>query len=460
MKPLILFVISVGLFVVTACNDHAIADDDSIGSNDELSIPDWSEDSHSNNVEPNYTEVFPQDEVNSLEITMTSSDWTSIQANMQTLFGFGFGAGGMRGGGFPDNEPNYVAVSVKANGLEWYKVGFRLKGNSTLSQAWSSGIYKLPFRLNFDRYEDTYLNIKNQRFYGFKEFSLSPAAKDNSLIREKIASDIFRKAGVPAPQTSFYRVYIDFGSGKKYCGVYTLIEVVDDTMVKDQFGEDAGNIYKPESYLKTYSQNEMNKKNNEDLNDYSDVQSFVATLNSSLRISKAEEWRTNLETTFHVDHFLKWLAVNTTMTNWDTYGAMAHNFYLYNHSTNKLTWIPWDNNEALASRNSPNGGSVTLPLTTVSSNWPLIRYLADDPVFYARYKQLVREFADNTFTAEDIQSMMEQYYTLISPYVIGPIETESGKYTWLSNSTSFTAELSTLKQYVVGRHAAVDSFVP
>ncbi|MES2340275.1 MAG: CotH kinase family protein, partial [Pseudomonadota bacterium] len=45
---------------------------------------------------------------------------------------------------------------------------------------------------------------------------------------------ILRMAGVPAAQTAFYRVFIDFGAGLKYCGVYTMVEVIDDTMVKDQ----------------------------------------------------------------------------------------------------------------------------------------------------------------------------------------------------------------------------------
>jgi len=149
------------------------------------------------------------------------------------------------------------------------------------------------------------------------------------------------------------------------------------------------------------------------------------------------------------------------MTNWDTYGAMAHNYYFYNHSLNKLTWIPWDNNESFStSSGGPTGSSVNLSLSSVSSAWPLIRYLADDSVYYDRYKKYVRTFADATFETSEVHAMMDQYHTLISRYVIGPDETESGKYTQLTNTTSFTRELNTLKQHVVNRQSAVDSFVP
>ncbi|NOS92604.1 MAG: CotH kinase family protein, partial [Cyclobacteriaceae bacterium] len=355
---------------------------------------------------------------------------------------------------------DYVAVSLKFNDKEWYKVGLRLKGNSSLSSTWGSGIYKLPFRLNFDKFEDDYPQIKNQRFYGFKEFSLSPGYKDNSLIREKVTADIFRMAGIPAAQTAFYKVYIDFGSGLKYCGIYTLTEVVDDSMIKTQFGEGSGNIYKPESTRQTFSATLFEKKNNETANDFTDVQAFVTALNSSVRSSNPAQWRANLEQTFNVDHFVKWLAVNTTLVNWDTYGVMAHNYYFYHHTTNKLTWIPWDNNEALSSRSGPGGGSVALQLSTVGSGWPLIRYVADDATYYAKYKTYVRSFTDDVFTSTKMDALFTKYHTMISPYVMGPEETEVSKYTHLTSGSAFSSELATLKQHVISRKQAVDAFVP
>lgn len=470
-KTIGLFLCVAFLSVLSCSDDTETSDnagtDNETGEGSDFTTADWSEATHSNDVDPNYDVVFPQDAVNTLEITMTANDWSNIQSNMKSLFGFAFGSGGQGnggggggGGGFPDEEPDYVAVSLKSNGIEWYKVGFRLKGNSSLSSSWRSGTYKLPFRLNFDAFEDDYPQIKNQRFYGFKEFSMSPGYNDNSLIREKAVSDIFRMAGIPSARTAFYKVYIDFGSGLKYCGVYTMIEVIDDTMVKDQFGEDDGNIYKPESTFQTFSSSEFEKKNNEEENDFSDVQAAITALNSSIRTSNAAQWRTNLEANFNVYHFTKWLAVNTTLVNWDTYGGMAHNHYLYNHSEDKLTWIPWDNNEALKNQSGNNRSSVTLSLSSVSSQWPLIRYIADDATYYAAYKGYVRAFADDVFTSEKMDELFTRYHDLISPYVIGPEETESGKYTQLSSSSSFTSELSSLKQHVADRQAAVKSFLP
>lgn len=147
--PLLLFIV----LLFTGCDDAAEKEttptDDSSGTDNSsgLETPDWTDATHGNDAEPDYEIVFPQDRVNRIDITLTAADWQAIQTDMQSLFGYAFGAGGGQGGGFPDSETEYVAVSVTMNDTEWYKAGFRLKGNSTLAQTWASGIYKLPFRL-------------------------------------------------------------------------------------------------------------------------------------------------------------------------------------------------------------------------------------------------------------------------------------------------------------------------
>lgn len=448
------FRLTVILFLLAASCSH----DDQHPDDTPLTTPDWTEHTHSKEADPDYEKIFQQDVVHTLEIRMTKSDWRSIQDNMKELFGFSFGQGTL-GNGFPKEDPDYVAVSLKYNGLEWYKVGFRLKGNSTLAGSWRKGVYKLPFRLNFDKFEDEYPQIKNQRFYGFKELSFSPGGKDNSLIRDKVTSDIFRMAGVPAAQSAFYKVYIDFGSGLKYCGVYTMLEIVDDTMISDQFGEDEGNIYKPESSFTSFDVDQFEKKNNEDENDYSDVQSFITALHADNRVSNSSEWRSTLESTFNVDHFLRWLAVNTTIVNWDQYGVLPHNYYLYHHSVNKLTWIPWDNNEAMLNMANLPHPIPALSLSNVSEAWPLIRYVADDPVYYTRYKDYVNTFAQDVFTSEKMNLLFDSYHNLISPYVIGPQEKEQGNYTHLSSTGAFVTELAKLKEHVAQRQQAVTEFI-
>jgi len=431
--------------------------------------PDWTEVSHGNGPH-DYNIIFPQDSVNNLEITIGTENWTAIQTDMKALYGSDFGGGGPGGGVFPSTEPAYVEATLKFNGKVWKHVGFRLKGNSTLTQTWRSGIYKMPFRLNFDKFENQYTEITNQKFYGFKDLSFSPGAKDNSLIREKITADIFRNAGIQAPKTAFYKVWIDFGAGLKYCGVYCAVELPEDNMIKMQFGEEGGNIYKPESKLSGFVQTEFEKKNNESAADYSDITAFITALNSPLRGTDSAAWRAGLEKVFNMDHFLKYLAVNNSIVNWDSYGLMAHNYYLYNHSNNKLTWIPWDNNEAL--NKSPGitgtvgggGGPGGLPglsltMNEVGTMWPLIHLVANDAIYFKRYKDYMRNFKTTIFNQTAMDLLIEKYHSLISPYVVG-INGEQVKYTHLNNQSDFTAEKAKLKTHITNRISLLNQFLP
>jgi spore coat protein H len=452
-------------------NSDKINDKDNVSEDSLKYNPTWTFTSHGK-AKQDYNVIFPQDSVYKLEIVMTPAQWVAIRNNMKSIVGYDFGARSGAGGKLTDTETGYVDVLLSFRGKVWKNTGYRLKGNSSLNQAWGEGNYKLPFRLNFDKFEDTYPATTNQHFYGFKELSFSPGFKDQSLMREKTTADIFRMAGIPAARTAFYRVYVDFGSGLRYCGVYTAVELPDDNMIKDQFGEESGNIYKPESKLSAFLIAEFDKKNNENEADYSDVKNFIAALNSSLRSSDPSQWRKNLEATFNVDHFIKYLAVNNAIVNWDSYGNMAHNYYLYNHSVKKLTWIPWDHNEALSGSpgitgtsggpgpGSPGTGNngLSLSMNEVTAIWPLIRYIADDPVYSATYKSYLKWFNDNILIESNIASLLDRYFGMISPYVIG-VNGETAKYTYLTSGSSFTGSLSALKTHVSNRKALISAYV-
>jgi spore coat protein CotH len=439
---------------------------------------DWTEITHGN-VAPDYSVVFPQDHVNTIDIVIGAAKWAAIRTNMKSIYGNDFGVQGGPPTGPPgiggpgavtvSTEPDYFDVTLKFNGKIWKNAGFRLKGNSTLQTTWSSGIYKLPFRLNFDKFEDTYPGITNQHFYGFKELSFSPGYKDQSLIREKLTSDLFRLGGIAAPQTAFYKVFIDIGTGSKYWGVYCGVELPDDNMVISQMGEETGNLYKPESNLTTFTQSLFEKKNNETAADYSDVQNFITALNSSNRTTNPILWRSNLEYVFNVDYFTKWLAINNAIVNWDTYGSMAHNYYLYNHSLNKFMWIPWDNNEAMlnspgitgtTSSGGPGGMSgLSLSMNEVAITWPLIRYIADDVSYMQKYKDNLKIYKNNVIAQSATDALIDKYYAIVEPFAVGANGEQTG-YSFLTSSTSYADAKVYLKNHFKNRRSLISIYVP
>ncbi|PWH83183.1 spore coat protein [Algibacter marinivivus] len=422
---------------------------------------DWTTETHTKDVDPNFNEVFQDNTVKRLDIVITEARWQSMLNDMTATYG-AFGSGGGQGGGLleTDENPIFVPAEVFYNDKQWYRVGVRFKGNSSLQSSWRNGILKLSFKLDFDEFEDDYPQIDNQRFYGFKKLSLKNNYDDRSMLREKVAGDAFRNAGLVGSHTAFYTLFVDHGDGPEYFGLYTLVEEVDDTVIDEQFSDDDGNLYKPDgdaaSFAEgTFDEDEYEKKTNEDEADFSDVQALLTAINDDIRTTDATTWRTNLEAVFDTDVFLKYLAVNTVIQNWDTYGRMTHNYFLYNNpDTSKLTWIPWDNNEAL--QDGKRGGSLALDFSDLNtSEWPLIGYMYQDEVYKAKYKTYLQEVIDGAFNVSSMQALYDSYAALVEPYATSEID----GYTFLNSSADFQTAVNQLKNHVSSRTAAVNTYL-
>ncbi|RPA31637.1 CotH kinase family protein [Shewanella frigidimarina] len=420
---------------------------------------DWTDETHSKNVDPNFDEVFSDTEVKRLDIVVTEDRWQSMLDDMTALYGE-FGRSSSNSLSDTDEDPIFVPAEVFYNGIEWYRVGIRFKGNSSLQTSWQQGILKLALKLDFDEYEDDYPQIKNQRFYGFKKFSLKNNFDDESMLREKVAADVFKDAGLAVSHTGFYTLYVDHGDGPEYFGLYTLVEEIDDTVIDTQFSSDKGNLYKPEDdgamFVEgSFNQEDFEKKTNEDDEDWSDIEALFAALHDDTRTTDPETWRANLEAVFDVDVFLKYLAVNGIIQNWDTYGLMPHNYYLYNDpDTSKLTWIPWDNNEAL--QDGKQGGALSLDFSDLnSSSWPLISKLYADDVYRDRYNQFLLEVISDAFETNKMQASYNAYSALIAPYAT----TEVSGYSFLESSSDFYRAIDELIEHAEDRATAVESYL-
>lgn len=434
-------------------------------------LPDWTMASHGSNATPDYNKVFDDSKVQRLDIVIDERYWKIMTENLDELVGVSTQPGAPGQPPQPpdndadetgDSNPVYVPCSVFYNEIEWYYVGIRFKGNSSLRTVYNSGIRKMPFRLEFNHFEDDYPQIYGQSFYGFHQLSLGNNFNDMSFMREKTAHDLFRDFGVPAPHTAFYRVYVDYGEGPVYFGLYTMVEIVFDTMLKNQFSQPIGNCYKPENEAATFAMGSFNtaditKKTNEDQADWSDVEELYNVLHDVTRTTQPASWRSSLESVFYVDGFLRWLAANTAMQNWDTYGKMTHNYYLYHDSEDGLLkWIPWDCNEALMDGNM--GGALSISLSEVNERWPLINFILDQDVYRNTYRAYLSEFVTTVFEPSKMQETYQRQYELVKPYVVG-VEGETEESTFLNSDADFDNALIELKSHVSTRKSVVEQYV-
>ncbi|MEM1179145.1 MAG: CotH kinase family protein [Acidobacteriota bacterium] len=263
-----------------------------------------------------------------------------------------------------------------------------------------------------------------------------------------------------APRAAFYRVYVDHGEGPVYFGLYTMVETMEDTVIRKQFEDDGGNLYKPDgppaSFAKgTYREASYCKKTNEDDGGYGDVRVLYDALHR--RDLDPAQWRSGLEAAFDVDGFLCWLAVVTVEQNWDVYGNAAHNYYLYNDPTeDRLTWLPWDSNEFF--RSAGNKEALPLSFDGVDGKWPLIRLLIDDEIYGARYREHVRAVAAEVYSPERMVPIFEEMHALVAPAVIGA-DGERVGYTCLDSAADFFASLPELIAHVHERACAVAEYL-
>lgn len=469
-----------------------------------------------------YPRAFPQDRVGRLDLTIASSDWDRMRSNLTEMLGaFGSGSGlpGGPGGGFPpelqqacvgkaagdscsatvagavidgtcgdvqgtltcvpagggpgggsvgtNEDPIYVPCTVAADGETWQHVGVRFKGNSSLSSTWSAGINKLPLRLKFDEFQDQFPDTDKQRFFGFRSLSLSNGWSDASLVRDKLGTDVFAEAGFAVPATAFYQVYIDHGEGPKYFGLYTAIEIPSDkAFLRTHWGDSDGNLYKPElsgiqggGSFATYDTAAFGKQNHKETADFTDVKALYDALHADR--ADAAAWRIGLERWLDVDGFLRWLAYNSVIQDWDTYGLMGHNYYLYGVPSDqgRMQWIPWDHTFAFSATGFGAGRQpLSLAMTEVTAQWPLIRFLLDDASYRASYDRYVAEVISTVYEPGRAQSRFATARARIEPYVVGSGGEQPG-YTHLSSPSAFAAAHDELQQHPGQRARAVATYL-
>lgn len=273
---------------------------------------------------------------------------------------------------FPDNGPLYddstiprIDISVDPDTLEWLyqyenlesdieftarfifdngdirdtiePVGFRLRGNtSRYSQ-------KKSFKVSFNTF------TSGAKYYGVEKLNLNGEHNDPSIMRAKVGWDILRKWGIPASRSNHVQVYIN----GDYYGLYLNVEHIDEEFIKTRFVKNDGNLYKclypadldylgtnPDLYKLTAGDRRVYElKINKEADDYSDLAEFIDILNNTSN----DEMVCKIDEVFNVYDYLKAIAVDILIGNWDGPIYNKNNFYLYHNTTSgKFEYIPYD----------------------------------------------------------------------------------------------------------------------
>ena len=159
---------------------------------------------------------FYTDRVVTVRFVMTEDDWTYLQENAR--------------------EENYVRADMWYDGELVPDIALRPKGNSSLASTIAQG--SIRFSLKAD------LNLFNsaRNLDGVKKLNFNNGFSDPSFMREILSYEIFEQMGLPTPRASFVDVWIN----DTHLGLYTMVEQVDQTFLRQHFTDATGNLYKPE----------------------------------------------------------------------------------------------------------------------------------------------------------------------------------------------------------------------
>jgi CotH kinase protein/Lamin Tail Domain len=350
--------------------------------------------------------VFLDEEVTAITVTMEPADLESFIADPW------------------QDEYRMCSVHFNNSMLEVTvdSVGIRVRGNT------SRQALKKSWKLSFNTF------VPGRQFHGLEKMNLNGEHNDPSITRSKLSWDVMNRMSVPGSRAAPVRLIIN--DGTLVDGIFINIEQIDEEFVEAWFGNKNGNLYKclykgERADLKyvapgdadTYrwlGGGETYAEKNNDLPDYTDLAGFIQFINHS----SDTEFAAGIVSRLNVDNFLRAMAVDVVIGNWDNYWYGSNNYYLYhNEDTNRFEYIPYDLDNTVGvdffginwSERPYDGWGDWGYGSSGEGLPPLIRRLLAVPAFEVQLRRYVLEVATQHFTPELWNSPLDATRVRLEP---------------------------------------------
>lgn len=140
---------------------------------------------------------------------------------------------------FIDNctDEKYRACAVTIDGEAQGTVGIRAKGNTSLSSMAQYDNDRYSFKIEFDHYQ------KKKTYRGLDKLSLNNIIQDATYMKDYWSYTFMNQMGLASPLCSYTEIYVN----GEYWGLYLAVEGVEEAFLERNYGEDYGEMYKPDS---------------------------------------------------------------------------------------------------------------------------------------------------------------------------------------------------------------------
>lgn len=159
--------------------------------------------------------LFDTSDIHTIEIVM--DDWDSFLENC--------------------TDEKYADCTVIIDGDICKNVAIRAKGNTSLSSVADYGNDRYSFKIEFDHYDNA------NTYFGLDKLCLNNIIQDNTYMKDYLSYQLMRAFGINAPLCSYAYITVN---GNDW-GLYLAVEAVEESFLKRNYGNDYGELYKPDS---------------------------------------------------------------------------------------------------------------------------------------------------------------------------------------------------------------------
>ena len=344
--------------------------------------------------------LFAQDHVVDYQLTVEEGDWHHLEREWATA----------------DGTKDYVPITtLTVDGEEVPDAEIRLKGN--YSCCWVGE--KMQFVIAFNEVNE------DARFHGERKVAMDSPYYDPTVLKNRLANWYLSSVGLPGTCTNSAIVTVN----GEYYGLYAHMEELDHEWLERNFGKDDS-----EGYLWKYGY-VLDNHEGEDV-DTTRINTFWSSYNPDDFTPMGEP-----------DQWLSEWAAEAILPDGDGYWCCGHNYYLYDHPTRGMLWIPWDQDgtfDWVAYNTDPV--TVWYPDAT-----PHMAAMLGNPEWRAQYVDRVTELAAQYGTDE----MLDLYATwLDQTYAYGVAD----PYRYYDDSY-YEYYIDSLPASVVSRKSYLDAWV-
>ena len=302
----------------------------------------------------------------------------------------------------------WFSATVTVDGETHTEVGVRKKGF-----VGSQSDTKPSLKLRFDKYVD------GQALGGVMErMTLNNSVQDPSFVNICMSYRVFAAAGSPAPRCNFATVSVN----GKDLGLYVHVEEFKKPFLRHHFDSAGGNLYEGtvSDFTPEY-RGTIEKKTNEDEDDWSDIDAVVAALEDT-----SDAGLEALAEIVDLDRFLTFWATEVLVGHWDGYAGHRNNYWFYRDG-GRFVFLPWGTDGTFQLEGDPNPfDGISDPPPSVLAAGAIPNRLYNHPDWRAAYVERLKGILDTVWDTDELLAAVDEMAAVVQQHAL-PDEREAAE---------------------------------